>query len=102
MSPIPEHRGERNRAWSRIGVILSEQAVQDFFSENKLEAHMRHVEGGRTMRSFSENKLELNPLIRFFQFLSPRFTHSLGIFIQFDRVWDSRSLGAINVVDQAR
>jgi hypothetical protein len=25
MSPIPEHRGERNRAWSRIGVIVGER-----------------------------------------------------------------------------
>ncbi|KAH3716011.1 hypothetical protein DPMN_058727 [Dreissena polymorpha] len=25
MSPIPEHRCERNRAWSRIGVIVGEQ-----------------------------------------------------------------------------
>ncbi|KAH3863393.1 hypothetical protein DPMN_026378 [Dreissena polymorpha] len=25
MSPIPEYRGERNRAWSRIGVIVGER-----------------------------------------------------------------------------
>ncbi|KAH3843693.1 hypothetical protein DPMN_117221 [Dreissena polymorpha] len=25
MSPIPEHCGERNRVWSRIGVIVGER-----------------------------------------------------------------------------
>ncbi|XP_052271546.1 thiopurine S-methyltransferase-like [Dreissena polymorpha] len=76
---------------------LSEQAVQDFFSENKLEAHMRHVEGVGSLYTASKWCPTPPPLKDVFFNRLP-----LDQLSEFDRVWDSRSLGAINVVDQAR
>ncbi|XP_052274528.1 probable thiopurine S-methyltransferase [Dreissena polymorpha] len=83
-----------NQGHSVVGVELSEQAVQELFSENKLEARVQHVEGVGPLYTSTDGRLQV--------YVGDLFDLTKDQLSEFDRVWDSRSLVAINVVDQER
>ncbi|XP_052239014.1 thiopurine S-methyltransferase-like isoform X1 [Dreissena polymorpha] len=83
-----------NRGHTVVGVEIAEQAVQELFSENKLDVQVKHVEGVGPLYKSIDGRLQV--------YVGDLFDLTKDRLGEFDRVWDSRSIVAINVVDQER
>lgn len=74
------------------GIEIAEQAVKEFFEENKIEVDI--VDVGKLLKLYKSKDGRLN------LYVGDLFDLSREICGQFDMIWDSRSLVAINVADR--
>ncbi|KAL4229725.1 hypothetical protein ACF0H5_010113 [Mactra antiquata] len=80
-----------NKGHSVCGVDIAEQAVQEFFDENNIEKNIDKVDNIGVLYKSKDERIKL--------YVADLFDMLPSVCGQFDVIWDSKSLVAINVAD---
>ncbi|KAL4237189.1 hypothetical protein ACF0H5_005569 [Mactra antiquata] len=81
-----------NKGHTVCGVEIAEQPIKEYFEENKIDYETEQVENVGTLYKSKDGRLKL--------YVADLFDLSVSLCGQFDIIWDSKSLVAINLADR--